>query len=63
VQFSFPMPKLTVPRGQVWLLALYGMQFPPGVTPGPSPSPSASSSASPSASGSSSPSPSPGASP
>ncbi len=63
IQFSFPMPKLTVPRGQVWLLALYGMQFPPGMTPSPSASPSSSASASPSASGSSSPTPSPGATP
>jgi hypothetical protein len=62
VQFSFPMPKLTVPRGQVWLLALYGMQFPPGMTPSPSPSPSASSSSSPAPSGSPSPTPSTGAS-
>jgi hypothetical protein len=56
VQFAFPMPKVTVPRGQVWLLALYGMTFPSGTTPSPSPSPS--SGASPSASGSPSPTPS-----
>lgn len=55
VQFAFPTPKVTVKRGQIWLLALYGMQFPPGSTPTPSPSPAASGSASPAAS----PSPSP----
>lgn len=61
VQFTFPTPKVTVKRGQIWLLALYGMQFPPGTTPTPSPTPSASGSAGPSASPS--PTPSPSASP
>jgi hypothetical protein len=44
VQFSFPTPKVTVKRGQIWLLALYGYQYPPGTTPTPSPSPSTSTS-------------------
>lgn len=57
VQFSFATPKVTVKRGQIWLLALYGMQFPPGTTPTPSPSPSTS--GSPSASPSPAPSPTP----
>jgi hypothetical protein len=61
VQFNFPTPKVTVRRGQIWLLAMYGMQFPPGTTPTPSPSPSASGSAAP-ASGAS-PTPSSAASP
>jgi hypothetical protein len=59
VQFAFPTPKVTVKRGQIWLLALYGMQFPPGTTPTPSPSPAASGSAAPSPAASPSPSPSP----
>jgi hypothetical protein len=42
VQFQFPMPKVTVPRGQVWLLAMYSMTYPPGMTPSPSPSPTSS---------------------
>ncbi|MBV8371944.1 MAG: hypothetical protein JOY69_01670 [Candidatus Eremiobacteraeota bacterium] len=52
VQFAFTTPRVTVKRGQIWLLALYGFQYPPGTTPTPSPDDS-SSSASPS------PSPSP----
>ena len=58
VQFAFTTPKVTVKRGQIWLLALYGMQFPPGTTPTPSPNPSASASAAPSASASAPASPS-----
>lgn len=56
VSFAFPTPHLTVRHGQVWLLALYGFQYPPGTTPTPSPSPSGSSSPSPSPSASPSPS-------
>lgn len=55
VQFTFPTPKVTVRRGQIWLLALYGYNYPPGMTPTPSPSPAASPSPSPSPSGSASP--------
>ncbi len=40
VQFSFNVPQVTVRHTQVWLLALYGAQLPPGSTPTPSPSPS-----------------------
>ncbi len=40
VQFTFNVPKVTVRHTQVWLLALYGAQLPPGSTPTPSPSPS-----------------------
>ena len=50
IDFTFATPRVTVKRGQIWLLALYGFQFPPGTTPTPapdgstpSPSPSASS--------------------
>ncbi len=50
VQFTFTVPKLTVRHSQIWLLAMYGAQLPPGSTPTPSPSPSSSASASPSAS-------------
>jgi hypothetical protein len=39
VQFTFNVPKVTVRHTQVWLLALYGAQLPPGSTPTPSPSP------------------------
>jgi hypothetical protein len=42
LQFTFPTPKLTVKRGQIWLLALYGLSYAPGTTPTPSPSPSGS---------------------
>jgi hypothetical protein len=64
VSFNFPTPKVTVKRGQIWLLALYGMQFPPGSTPTPSPAASAAGSpASASPSASPSPTPSPSASP
>lgn len=56
VQFDFTTPRVTVKRGQIWLLALYGYQYPPGTTPTPSPSPNVSNSPSPS------PSPSPTAS-
>lgn len=40
VQFSFSIPKVTVRHSQIWLLAMYGAQIPPGTTPTPSPSPS-----------------------
>lgn len=53
VAFNFTTPRVTVKRGQIWLLALYGFQYPPGTTPTPSPSPASSSAPS------SSPSPSP----
>jgi hypothetical protein len=42
LQFTFPTPKLTVKRGQIWLLALYGLSYAPGTTPTPSPSPEGS---------------------
>ena len=42
LQFQFPTPKITVKRGQIWLLALYGLTYPPGATPTPSPSPNVS---------------------
>ncbi|MGB6521450.1 MAG: hypothetical protein WBE83_06740 [Candidatus Cybelea sp.] len=47
VQFTFTVPKITVRHSQIWLLAMYGAQLPPGSTPTPSPSPSPSTSASP----------------
>lgn len=49
VGFSFSVPKVTVRHTQIWLLAMYGAQLPPGTTPTPSPStsPSGSPSASP----------------
>lgn len=40
VQFQFTVPKLTVRHTQIWLLAMYGAQLPPGTTPTPSPTPS-----------------------
>jgi hypothetical protein len=40
VQFAFNVPKVTVRHTQIWLLALYGAQIPPGTTPTPSPTPS-----------------------
>ncbi len=48
VSFNFATPRVTVRRGQIWLLALYGYQYPPGSTPTPSPSPASSGSPSPS---------------
>jgi xyloglucan-specific exo-beta-1,4-glucanase len=42
VGFSFSVPKVTVRHTQIWLLAMYGAQLPPGTTPTPSPSPSPS---------------------
>jgi hypothetical protein len=48
VQFQFNVPKVTVRHTQIWLLAMYGAQLPPGTTPTPSPTPSPT--ASPSAS-------------
>jgi hypothetical protein len=50
VQFQFNVPKVTVRHTQVWLLALYGAQIPPGTTPTPSPTPATSPSPSPSVS-------------
>src|SRR5579863_9705266 len=47
VAFTFATPRVTVKRGQIWLLALYGFQYPPGTTPTPSPASSGSPSASP----------------
>jgi hypothetical protein len=58
VQFNFATPKITVRRGQIWLLALYGLTYPPNATPTPSPTPAASGSPS-SASFTPGPSPSP----
>jgi hypothetical protein len=40
VGFQFTVPKITVRHTQIWLLALYGAQLPPGTTPTPSPTPS-----------------------
>lgn len=40
VGFSFSVPKVTVRHTQIWLLAMYGAQIPPGTTPTPSPTPS-----------------------
>jgi len=40
VQFTFNVPKVTVRHTQIWLLAMYGAQLPPGTTPTPSPTPS-----------------------
>jgi hypothetical protein len=48
VVFNFPTPKITVKRGQIWLLAMYGLTYPPNATPTPSPAPATSASASPS---------------
>jgi hypothetical protein len=48
VAFNFSTPRVTVKRGQIWLLALYGFQYPPGATPTPSPTPASSGSPSPS---------------
>lgn len=48
VQFVFTTPKVTVRHTQIWLLAMYGAQLPPGSTPTPSPAPSSSSAPSPS---------------
>ena len=36
VQFTFNVPQITVRHTQVWLVALYGAQLPPGSTPTPS---------------------------
>lgn len=40
VQFQFNVPKVSVRHTQIWLLAMYGAQVPPGSTPTPSPTPS-----------------------
>jgi len=40
IGFSFSVPKVTVRHTQIWLLAMYGAQIPPGTTPTPSPTPS-----------------------
>lgn len=50
VSFQFTTPKVTVRHSQIWLLAMYGAQLPPGTTPTPSPTPASSSAPSPSAS-------------
>jgi hypothetical protein len=63
IRFAFTSPSVTVKQGQVWLLALYGIQYPPGTTPSPSPSAGASGSPSPSPSSSPAPSPTPSAKP
>jgi hypothetical protein len=62
IRFLFPTPKITVKRGQIWLLALYGLTYPPHSTPTPSPSPASTAQASPAA-GAASPSPSASPSP
>lgn len=61
VNFTFTVPKITVKRGQIWLIVMYGLTYPPNSTPAPSPSPSTSpsGSASPGASPSGSPTASP----
>lgn len=48
VQFNFSVPNIMVRQNQVWLLAMYGAQLPPGSTPTPSPSPAATASPAPS---------------
>jgi hypothetical protein len=63
VTFTFTVPKITVKRGQIWLIVLYGLTYPSNSTPTPSPSPSPSSSASPAASASASAGPSASPSP
>ena len=50
VQFQFTTPRVTVRHTQIWLLAMYGSQLPPGSTPTPSPTPAPSTSPSPSTS-------------
>jgi len=50
INFNFATPKLTVKRGQIWLLAMYGLTYPPNATPAPSPTPSPAASGSPSSS-------------
>jgi hypothetical protein len=50
VQFQFTTPRVTVRHTQIWLLAMYGAQLPPGSTPTPSPTPAPSGSPSPSSS-------------
>jgi hypothetical protein len=50
VQFTFNVPKVMVHHTQVWLIALYGAQLPPGTTPTPSPTPAPTTSPSPSSS-------------
>ncbi|HEY1975204.1 MAG TPA: hypothetical protein VGG89_01495 [Candidatus Baltobacteraceae bacterium] len=42
INFNFPTPKITVKRGQIWLLAMYGLTYPPNATATPSPTPAAS---------------------
>lgn len=45
VQFTFNVPRaVSVRASQVWLLAMYGAQIPPGTTPTPSPTPSSTAS-------------------
>lgn len=63
VTFSFTTPKVTVKRGQIWLVGLYGFQYAPGTTPTPSPTPSPTSSASASPAAGASPAPTPTNSP
>jgi hypothetical protein len=55
VQFSFSVPRVSVRPNQIWLVAMYGAQLPPGSTPTPSPSPSPAASASASSGSGSSP--------
>jgi hypothetical protein len=50
IEFQFSVPKVSVRPTQIWLLAMYGAQLPPGSTPTPSPSPSPSPTTSPSSS-------------
>jgi hypothetical protein len=44
VGFQFNVPKVNVRHTQIWLLAMYGAQIPPGTTPTPSPTPASTSS-------------------
>jgi hypothetical protein len=47
LSFTFSLPKTAVRNGQIWLLVLYGLTYPPTPTPSPPPSASASASTSP----------------
>jgi hypothetical protein len=44
IVFTFNVPKVSVRHTQVWLLAMYGAQIPPGTTPTPSPTPASTTS-------------------
>jgi hypothetical protein len=57
LRYAFTVPKVTVRRGDIWMLVLYGETLPPGSTATPSPSPVPSGSAGPSSSPSAAPTP------